>query len=124
MENSEISSLFDEQMKRLYLVTGTRTQMELADVLGIRQSSVSDAKKRQNVPAEWLITILRTKGVHPDWILTGGGTCSAYPSAPSTADSQARAYPAKDEALKRLSSRELTDELLRRIASRPGPATG
>lgn len=54
-------------------MTGKKTYAELADFLGIRQSSVSDAKRREKIPQEWLATITRTKSVHPDWILTGSG---------------------------------------------------
>ena len=56
---------------RVLEVSGCRTQVELADMLGIKQSSISDAKKRNAVPAEWLIKLLRLKGINPEWVLTG-----------------------------------------------------
>ena len=61
-------------LKRVFEAAECRTQVELAAFLGIRQSSVADAKKRQSIPAEWLITLLQQKGINPDWILTGQGS--------------------------------------------------
>lgn len=64
---------------RIFLVTGCRSQARLAEVLDISQSNVSAAISRNKVPAEWLILLLRLYGVHPDWILTGKGTCYLLP---------------------------------------------
>lgn len=60
-------------LDRVYEAAGCRTQTELAKFLGMRQSSISDAKKRGSIPADWLLTLWRKKGVNPDWILTGHG---------------------------------------------------
>lgn len=65
---------FDEQIKRIHQITGTRTQAELAKLLGIRQSLVSDAKRRGIIPLTWLDTLQRVNNVNPDWILHGVGT--------------------------------------------------
>ncbi|MDD4701671.1 MAG: helix-turn-helix domain-containing protein [Desulfovibrio sp.] len=64
---------FKEAMSRIQLVTGCGTQQELASLLGIKQSSISDAKKRGSIPSDWLLTLWRKKGVNPDWILWGQG---------------------------------------------------
>lgn len=64
---------FDQIMARVFAATETRTQVELAEFLGIRQSSISDAKRRQAIPDSWLMTILRKRAVNPDWIMTGTG---------------------------------------------------
>lgn len=66
-------SAFDESLRRIMDHTGTRTQVELASILGIKQSSISDAKKRQSVPAEWLLKLYRSHNLNPDWITTGEG---------------------------------------------------
>lgn len=60
-------------LERFFEAAECRTQAELADFLGIRQSSISDAKRRGSVPAEWLLVLWRKKRVNPDWILTGQG---------------------------------------------------
>ncbi len=64
---------FDDIFRRFQLVSGTRTQAELAKVLGIRQSSISDAKKRNSVPAEWYLKFFEQSGVNPDWLKKGLG---------------------------------------------------
>lgn len=60
--------------QRVFEAAECHTQAELAAFLGIRQSSVADAKKRQSIPAEWLIKLLQQKGINPDWILSGHGS--------------------------------------------------
>jgi len=50
-----------------------RTQVLLAEILGIRQSSISDAKRRGTIPAEWLVKLQRGYGLNPDWIEFGTG---------------------------------------------------
>lgn len=62
-------------MERIKLITGKRTQIELADFFGIRQSSISDAKRRGKIPSGWLVILMRVKNVHPEWILTRTGPC-------------------------------------------------
>ena len=60
-------------LQRFFEAVECRTQAELAEFLGIKQSSISDAKKRKTIPPDWLLTALRKKGIRPDWILTGQG---------------------------------------------------
>ena len=60
-------------LQRFFKAVECRTQAELAEFLGIKQSSISDAKKRKTIPPDWLLTALRKKGIRPDWILTGQG---------------------------------------------------
>jgi len=64
---------FPAIMTRIQAVAGTRTQVELAAVLGIRQSSISDAKCRGRIPDAWLISLLEQFGANPGWIKTGEG---------------------------------------------------
>lgn len=60
---------FQSIMKRIHNATGTKTQVELADVLGIRQSSISDAKRRGRIPDSWLMELYRQFNINPHWIL-------------------------------------------------------
>lgn len=64
---------FERVVSRIKEATGTRTQVELALVLGIRQSSISDAKRRDSVPADWYLTLFREYGLNPDWLAMGRG---------------------------------------------------
>nr|WP_239057165.1 S24 family peptidase [Desulfovibrio sp. JC010] len=58
-------------MERIKKATGTRTQVQLAEILNIRQSSISDAKRRSSIPAEWFIKLYRTHGLNPEWLSDG-----------------------------------------------------
>lgn len=53
-------------LDRVYEAAGCRTQTELAKFLGMRQSSISDAKKRGKIPSDWLLTLWRKTGINPD----------------------------------------------------------
>jgi hypothetical protein len=63
-----------EAYERIKIATGLQTQVELAELLGIRQSSISDVcRRRCKIPDSWLITIWRKTKINPDWIETGQG---------------------------------------------------
>lgn len=64
---------YDQIMQRLRFVTRTRTQAELATVLEIKQSSISDAKKRHSIPSDWYMKLFENFGVNPDWLKKGIG---------------------------------------------------
>lgn len=64
---------FDEIFERIKQATKTRTQVELAEVLDIRQSSISDAKRRNSVPSDWYIKLFEQFGLNPDWLKKGSG---------------------------------------------------
>ena len=59
---------FDEIYKRILFASNCQTQMDLASVLEISQSSISDAKRRQSIPSDWLIKLYDKFGVNPDWL--------------------------------------------------------
>lgn len=62
---------FEDAYARIQAATHTRTQTEIANLLGIKQSSISDAKKKNTIPDGWLVTLYRSCGLEPDWILFG-----------------------------------------------------
>lgn len=66
-------SSFAEIYGRITLATNCRTQMELAEVLDIRQSSISDAKRRNSVPGDWYMKLFEKFGLNPDWLKQGIG---------------------------------------------------
>ena len=59
---------FAEIYERIKMGTHRRTQVELACVLGIRQSSISDAKRRNSVPGDWFMKLFEKFGLSPDWL--------------------------------------------------------
>ena len=67
------SSGFESQYHRVFEAAECRTQTKLADFLGIKQSSISDAKRRKAIPSEWLIKLLEKKYINPEWVRTGMG---------------------------------------------------
>lgn len=103
-------------LRRVFEAAGCRTQTELAVFLGIRQSSVSDAKRRQVIPAEWLVTLLRQKNIHPDWVLTGAEPRFIMPV--DNLGERAMSTPVidKDFTLAYFSTRELAEEVARRVS--------
>lgn len=64
---------FEEIFERIKFATRTRTQVELAEVLDIRQSSISDAKRRNSVPSDWYMKLFEQFGLNPDWLKKGVG---------------------------------------------------
>ncbi len=68
-----MSSFFEEAYARIKFATGTKTQVEIAEVLEIRQSSISDAKRRNSVPGDWYMKLFEKFGLNPDWIKQGVG---------------------------------------------------
>ena len=64
---------FHAAMTRIKDATGATTQEQLAEILGIRQSSISDAKRRGSIPADWLLKLFRQFGLNPEWVLEGKG---------------------------------------------------
>lgn len=72
---------FEDAYARIQAATHTRTQTEIANLLGIKQSSISDAKKKNTIPDGWLVTLYRSCGLEPDWILFGQEPASKKESA-------------------------------------------
>lgn len=64
---------FEEIFARIQSVTRTKTQEDLAKILGIRQSSISDTKSRKTIPSGWYLTLFDTLGVNPHWLRRGSG---------------------------------------------------
>ena len=60
-------------LDRLKRATGSRTFRELAAFLNVSPASVSNAKREQRVPADWLVAVGRDTGWSMDWLYTGLG---------------------------------------------------
>lgn len=102
-------------LERVFEAAGCRTQEQLASLLGIRQSAVSDAKRRKSVPSEWLVCLFRLRGVNPEWVLTGFGP--KFLNKESGSDRSAlwgKKIKTNPELLRMFSSKDLADELVRR----------
>lgn len=104
-------------LSRVFEAANCRTQEELANLLGIRQSAISDAKRRGSVPSEWLVCLFRLRNVNPEWVLTGCGP--RFLDKGNGHDS--RQYPERapkpsPDLLRLFSSKALADELVRRTS--------
>lgn len=104
------SDTFEAQIQRVFAITGARTQVELAALLDIKQSTIANSKKRKNVPDRWLIRLLCRHHVNPAWILTGEGH-RYLTAAPVSSETDIL------EVVRNLPTRTLAEELLRRIDS-------
>ena len=73
---------FTSQYRRVLEVAECRTQVELAALLDIRQSAISDARRRNIVPSDWLVKLFERRRINPDWIRCGTGARFLFPAAP------------------------------------------
>ena len=54
---------FQDAYERILQSTGLRTQTDIAAMLGVKQSSISDAKRRNHIPDSWILTLFNKKGL-------------------------------------------------------------
>ena len=47
---------FQDAYERILQSTGLRTQTDIAAMLGVKQSSISEAKRRNHIPDSWILT--------------------------------------------------------------------
>ena len=97
---------YQQALARIYQALEIRTQMELARVLNIRQSSVSDSKRRQHLPEKWLLRLVMGYNLNPGWVLQGKGAKHLAPSDMGPPDIETLLNEAK------------TSDLLRAVAVR------
>lgn len=67
-------SYFDEVYERVRFATNARTQTDLARMLGIQQSGISDARRRQSFPPDWYIKLHDKFGLSLEWLRWGSGS--------------------------------------------------
>ena len=104
---------FESQYRRVFEGAECRTQTELAAFLDIRQSSISDAKRRKSVPSEWLVKLFEKKRINQDWIRCGTSARTLIPSE----SEQNRPHVVRVTEVRppqECSSQDLINELVRR----------
>lgn len=57
--------------ERLSRALGIQTQQELASLLGVNRSAITQAKQRNAVPERWILKIARDYGLQSQWLSTG-----------------------------------------------------
>lgn len=71
-------------LERLLRSIGTKKYTALADALGIKPQSISDAKAKKKVPATWVVAIAAKYGVSMDWLVFGQGPAKREQTIPSS----------------------------------------
>jgi phage repressor protein C with HTH and peptisase S24 domain len=66
-------SRFESFLKRVFEATGIMSQTELASVLKINRSAITQARKKNSIPDKWILQLYKTFGLNPDWVETGSG---------------------------------------------------
>jgi phage repressor protein C with HTH and peptisase S24 domain len=67
------ASKFEFFLKRVFQATGISSQTELASVLKINRSAITQARKKNSIPDKWILQLYKTYGLNPDWVETGSG---------------------------------------------------
>lgn len=65
---------FEAFYQRISKAVGVESQTELARLLGVNRSAVTQAKNRNTVPAKWVWYVSREYGLNPDWLEKGTGS--------------------------------------------------
>lgn len=104
---------FESQYKRILEITECKTQSELAAFLEVRQSSISDAKRRKAIPPDWLLKLFTKRRINPDWIRTGIGGKTLQP-----VDETKSPFPVVTVIERRPMADCTTDELLAELVRR------
>lgn len=50
-----------------------KSHSELAAILKVNRSAITQARKKNSVPANWLLELFRNHGLNPDWLEGGSG---------------------------------------------------
>ncbi|MBU0985775.1 MAG: helix-turn-helix domain-containing protein [Proteobacteria bacterium] len=65
---------FDTFLKRVFESTGIASQTELASVLKINRSAITQARRKDSIPDKWILQLYKAFGLNPDWVETGVGS--------------------------------------------------
>lgn len=83
--------------ERVRAEAGISSQQELATLLGVNRSAITQAKQRDAVPRTWLLSLSRSLGLNPDWLESGRGQVRLGAPRPQ-ASGTAQASPASHDA--------------------------
>lgn len=68
---------FDAFFRRVAEAIGVETQNDLARVLGVNRSAITQAKQRNAIPQKWLHALARDYGYSARWLESGEGSKNA-----------------------------------------------
>lgn len=75
------SSKFESFLKRVFSATGIESQIELANILRVNRSAITQARKKDSIPANWILQLFRIYSLNPDWLESGNGETYLRPGA-------------------------------------------
>lgn len=64
---------FESFLQRVFEATGIASQTELAAALQINRSAITQARKKDSIPAKWILQLYKTFGLNPEWVEAGSG---------------------------------------------------
>ena len=64
---------FESFLKRVFEATGITSQTELAAALEVNRSAITQARKKDSIPAKWILQLYKAFGLNPVWVETGSG---------------------------------------------------
>ncbi len=64
---------FKHFFKRISDTTGIISQTQLAAILKVNRSAITQAKKNNSIPANWVLHLSKKFGLNPEWIEKGTG---------------------------------------------------
>ncbi|MES9996018.1 S24 family peptidase [Desulfovibrio aminophilus] len=73
---------FEAFFQRLIEETDIASQSDLARALGLGRAAVSLAKRKDQVPARWVLDLAQANGLNPVWLGGGRGTPRFAPAVP------------------------------------------
>ena len=58
------ASRFESFLQRVFQATGVTSQIELASVLKINRSAITQARKKNSIPDKWILKLYQTYGLN------------------------------------------------------------
>ncbi len=77
---------FDAFLHRVYQATGMASQNDLAAALEVNRSAITQARRKNAIPAKWALGLFRRYGLNPEWVEHGTGPTFVRPSTPEEPD--------------------------------------
>lgn len=77
---------FDIFVNRVSEAAGVTTSAQLAELLQVNRSAITQARKKGTVPATWKLILFKKMGLNPDWLEGGSGPVFLKPGHDDTAD--------------------------------------
>ena len=90
---------FDQFFDKTRRFSGIATQAELATLLNVNRSAVTQAKNRDSVPEKWLLAIARKFALRPDWFENDCSSPAKTIFKPSEVNFATQAFFRKDVEL-------------------------